>query len=245
MKRKLILLNLLLVGLTAAAGWKLREQYLADRQLTQKVRTNSVKTLPPPLTTAMPKPDPFSGATYAEVAQKNLFAKDRNPNVIIDVPPPKPVKKMPPLPIVFGVMGLPSGMTAIMAEKLGARSRGVLVGETVGDFKVVELTRETATFEWDGKRITKKLEELSERASAPAGTAAAAPDAALASTNAANIASVPGAAPVAPAPAKQVTVGDNMKACQPGDTSPAGTVVDGYHKVLEATPFGNACRWVK
>ena len=239
MKRKLIFLNLLLIGLTAAAGWKLREQYLADQQQTQVVRKNPVKVIIPPPAPAIPKPDPFTGATYADVAQKNLFAKDRNPNVIIDVPPPAPVKKMPPLPVVFGVMGLPSGMTAIMAEKVGARSRGIGVGENIGEFKVIALSRETASFEWDGKRIDRKLEELSERNSAPAPAEAAAAMAAAnpnAPTRAIN---------VAPDPVKQVTIGDNVKACQPGDSSPAGTVVDGYRKVSEATPFGNACRWVK
>jgi hypothetical protein len=35
-----------------------------------------------------------------------------------------------------------------------------------------------------------------------------------------------------------------VKNCKPGDTSPAGTVVDGYKKVIEQTPFGAACRWV-
>ncbi len=203
-----------------------------------------MKPVQPPPAPPTPKPDPFTGATYADVAQKNLFAKDRNPNVIIDVPPPKPVKKMPPLPIVFGVMGLPSGMTAIMAEKPGVRSRGVLVGETVGEFKVVALTRDTASFEWDGQRINRKLEELTERASAPAGSGGGV-DLAASSANPANMAAAPGAAPVAPAPAKQVTIGDNIKACQPGDTTPAGTIVDGYRKISEPTPFGNACRWIK
>jgi hypothetical protein len=35
-----------------------------------------------------------------------------------------------------------------------------------------------------------------------------------------------------------------VKNCQAGDTSPAGTVVDGYKKVIEQTPFGRACRWI-
>ena len=47
---------------------------------------------------------------YNDVAQKNLFSKDRNPQVIIDPPkPPDPPKPMPKLPVVYGVMGLPSG----------------------------------------------------------------------------------------------------------------------------------------
>jgi hypothetical protein len=29
----------------------------------------------------------------------------------------------------------------------------------------------------------------------------------------------------------------------PGDTTPAGTVRDGYRKLVTQTPFGNACRW--
>ena len=33
------------------------------------------------------------------------------------------------------------------------------------------------------------------------------------------------------------------KTCTPGDSSPAGTVADGYRKVLVATPFGNSCHW--
>lgn len=39
-------------------------------------------------------------------------------------------------------------------------------------------------------------------------------------------------------------IGGGVKACVPGDDSPAGTVVDGYKKVIEATPFGTACRWI-
>lgn len=234
MKRKLIFLNLLLAGLTLAAGWKLRQQYLADRQLTMTVRRNPVKPAPVPPAVAIPKPDPFTGVNYADVAQKNLFAKDRNPNVIVDVVAPPPPKKMPPLPIVSGVMGLPSGMTALMAEKAGASTHGVHVGETIGDFKLIAISREAVSFEWDGKRIDKKLEELVDHPAAPEAPAAA---------NAANTPSV--AAPAAPAPKNQATIGDNMKACQPGDKTPAGTVVDGYRNVREPTPFGEACRWIK
>ncbi len=51
-----------------------------------------------------------------------------------------------------------------------------------------------------------------------------------------------------PASTKQPTMGvaldDRTNACVPSDTSPAGTVLNGYTKVIEVTPFGNACRWV-
>ena len=54
------------------------------------------------------------------------------------------------------------------------------------------------------------------------------------------------ATPTPPAEAKPgaVVIGNSTKNCTPGDNSPAGTVVDGYKKVVEATPFGNACRWI-
>jgi hypothetical protein len=50
-------------------------------------------------------------------------------------------------------------------------------------------------------------------------------------------------APVEAKPSDTV-IGEGSKACVPGDNSPAGTVADGYKKVIEATPFGNACRWI-
>jgi hypothetical protein len=235
LKRKLIFLNLLLAGLTIAAGWKLREQYLADQRLRETVRKNPVKPVPAPPVAAVPKPDPFTGVNYADVAQKNLFAKDRNPNVIVDVVAPPPPKKMPPLPLLFGVMGLPSGMTALMAEKPEARTHGVHVGEMIGDFKLVALNAQTVSFEWDGKRIDKKVEDLVDHPPVPQEAAAA---------NPANAAAVSNAPPPPPKPST-VSMGENTKGCQQGDTSPAGTVVDGYRKLYEPTPFGPACRWIK
>ena len=35
-----------------------------------------------------------------------------------------------------------------------------------------------------------------------------------------------------------------FKRCELNDNTPAGTIVDGYRKVVSRTPFGEACRWV-
>ena len=238
MKRKLLLLNFILLAGTAFAAYKLREQYLADQMHVDKVRRQKVPVVPAAAAVVTPKPDPFTGLPYADVAQKDLFSKDRNPNVVIEVPPPKPVKVMPPLPQVAGVMGLPSGMMALMSERAEVRPHGVRVNEVVGDFKVIGITPQVISFEWDGKRVDKKVEELLARAPAPPPVAGAAP----VSANPANL--IPGAPP-APAKPSGVVIGNAMKACTPGDTSPAGTVADGYKKVVEATPFGDACRWLQ
>ncbi len=241
MKRKLIFLNLLLLAGTSFAAWKLREQYLADQGRTAHVHRNPVKVVPVAPAVATPKPDPFTGLPYAEVAQKNLFSKDRNPNVVIEAPPPVPVKVMPPLPLVAGVMGLPSGMLALMSEKPEIKPHGVRVNEMVGAFKVVALTPQTVSFEWDGKRIDKKVEELLARAPTPAQAVNSGGPVSLG--NPANEAALPGARPAEAKPGA-VVIGNSMKNCTAGDNSPAGTVADGYKKVVEATPFGNACRWI-
>ena len=231
MKRKLIFLNFILLVGSGFAAWKLREQYLADQVKTDKLRRTYIKPQAAVALAPTPKPDPFTGLPYAEVAQKDLFSKDRNPNVVIEVPPPKPPKIMPPLPQVAGVMGLPSGMMALMSEKPEIRPHGVRINEIVGDFKVVAITPQEISFEWDGQRINRKVEDLLARAPTPAAAA---------------VGQAVTGIPLPPAPAKptDIVIGAGVKACAPGDTSPAGTIADGYKKISEATPFGNACRWV-
>jgi hypothetical protein len=34
-----------------------------------------------------------------------------------------------------------------------------------------------------------------------------------------------------------------IRLCNPGDTSPEGSVVDGFRKVSSPTPFGSSCLW--
>src|SRR5665213_4381676 len=83
---------------------------------------------------------------------------------------------MPPLPVVFGVMGLPSGTKAIMAEKKGADSKTVRSGDTIGEFQIVALDPVNVTFLWDGKQISRKIDDLIDRSgnTPPAGAPQAA-----------------------------------------------------------------------
>jgi hypothetical protein len=136
-------------------------------------------------------------------------------------------------------MSFPDGPTVIMSEKSGARHRGIHIGEQIGDFVLRGVNTREISFEWDGKLITRSLEEVIERKPEPASAAGGA---AVAATPAA------GSRPAPPAPTGQpapgVDIGEGLKACQPGDTSPAGTVVDGMRKVVTPSPFGQVCRWV-
>jgi hypothetical protein len=167
-----------------------------------------------------------------------LFSKDRNPNVVVEAPPPPPPKPMPPLPVLYGVMNVVDGTTAIMGEKPGAKPLGVRPGDQVGEFTLLAVNRDEITLEWDGKAVTRNIEEMIVRsASAPAS-----PDV-----------PTPRASQPAPSIAPELTqrpgepgkdIGSGVRACQQGDTSPAGTVADGHKKVVNPTPFGNMCQWV-
>ncbi len=45
-----------------------------------RCRASKVPGMPP-----LDKVDPLSAASYLEIALKNLFSEDRNPNVVVDV----------------------------------------------------------------------------------------------------------------------------------------------------------------
>jgi mannose-6-phosphate isomerase-like protein (cupin superfamily) len=40
-------------------------------------------------------------------------------------------------------------------------------------------------------------------------------------------------------------VGQGYRGCLPGDTSPSGTIAEGYRKVMSTSPFGVSCGWEK
>ena len=121
--------------------------------------------------TPAPKPDAAPATKYADVATKDLFSKDRNPTVVIEPPKVEAPKPMPPLPVVYGVLGLPSGTKAIMAEKAGVASRSVHAGDTIGEFKIASLDPQNVVFDWDGKQISRKIEDLIDRSNGAGGSA--------------------------------------------------------------------------
>lgn len=235
MKRKLLLLNLTLLALSVALGLHLRQQWLDARAEEQAVLERRLKPAPAPRVPPLPAVEPVKAATYNEIAQKMLFSKDRNPIVVVVPPPaPKPVP-MPALPLFHGVVDFGDGPMAIMSEGPKGPHRDYQPGDKVGAFKLVSVDSEELTLEWEGKTITKRIDEFIDR-STPAPAAGA------------QAAAARPAAPVPPpvtnapaAPGGELNGG--VKACQPGDNSPAGTVTDGMRKVIKPTPFGSRCYW--
>jgi hypothetical protein len=247
LKPKLIALNLLLALGVLAAVWQARVHWDEAKAVRRANLNVPIKPAPAPPLTPSPKPEPAVATRYADVAEKDLFTPDRNPVVIVPPPVVEKPKPMPPLPVVFGVMGLPSGTKAIMAEKSGGPSKAVRAGETIGDFKVLALDTKKVTFEWGDKQLERNIDDLIDRSGNPpgAGGGSAAPQASGPS------------GPAAPAPPAAQVVNNNPTKtdlgppsgqnflCKQGDTAPAGAVVDGFKKTVSQSIFGPVCRWVK
>lgn len=236
MKRKLIALDLALVAAIGAASWRLRQDWITLRAREHRLYQRSVKGSQPPVFNVAPAPQPVAAVGYAEIALKMLFSKDRNPDVVIEPtkePPPKP---MPPLPLLYGVMNLLDSTTVVMSENAAAPHQGVRLGEQIGPFTLVAVTREDITLDWDGQPITKKIDDMLVRQPVPAAPSNVA-------AKPAQPVRVEGQAPPKADAAPGADIGNGVRACQAGDSSPAGTVSSGYRKAVSATPFGSACRW--
>jgi hypothetical protein len=233
-KRKLLLANLALLALCAAGGVHLRREWTESRAREEAVLLKRIQPAAPPPMAPLPATEPVKAAGYNDIAQKMLFSKDRNSVVVVEPPPlPKPIP-MPALPLFHGMLDLGDGPMAIMSDGPKGPHRDYQPGDKVGAFKLVAVNNEELVLEWEGKTITKRVDEILDRSTAappapgPPIAAAPAPIAAVVAQGAA----APGG-----------DLGQGTKACQPGDTSPAGTVADGMRKVIKPTPFGSKCYW--
>jgi len=237
LKRKLILLNLVLVALLVAVGaryWRVNgEARLRERNvLNVTVNPEKAVMLPP-----VPALAPVSAVAYIDVAQKMLFARDRNPNVIIDATPPPPVPIMPALPGFYGLMTGFGDPGIILSERAGGPQKIYRAGDTIGAFKLLAFDNRKIVLDWDGEKVERRLDELivkalvqSAASNTPTGGAAAAPPAAQVITN-----------PLPLGPGAEIPGGN--RACQANDSTPGGTVTGGMKKVEVQGMFGKSCVW--
>ncbi len=268
MTRRIVLLNLALLALAGTLVWTLRAKRIVAKKheaavLWQSIAPKNVMAPPP----AQPVP-PVAPANYLHVAENMLFSKDRNPTVVIEPPPVKPEPPMPPLPRYHGQMAIGEPVALLSAEKLD--QKGYHAGDEIGDFKIVSFDREKIAFEWMGKTVERKLADLAPkevvaappRGQAPAPAAAKAQPAATANASASS-----GFTSAAPASASAVTslaggassdgkpgasktpagmgddIGGGAHGCLPGDSSPSGTIREGFRKVVMESMFGSICKW--
>ena len=238
MTRKLILLDVALLALLGVLIFQMRREWIEAHARSQALLSARLTPVPAKPLAPLMRFTPLTAISYAEVALLNLFSKDRNAQVVIDVTPPKE-KPVPPFPVARGVLiweGTPPAI--VLSVRPGGQQRAYREGDRVGEWKLVSMDNQYVTFEWDGKEFKKRIDELMDRSalvaeSAPAAAAPSAPTAPKTQSLSDTKSGGPG-----------VDVGSpDMRGCKSDDDSAPGTVVDGYKKVVSATPFGKACRW--
>jgi hypothetical protein len=238
--KKLILLNLALLALLGLVCWRFRQQYRQMKAHEVAVLGRKLQSAPPPALAALPKPEKLQATSYLAVAAQNLFSKDRDPNEIPDPPkPPPPPPPVPAFPAARGVMlwqGEPP--TVLLSEQPGGSQKGYHPGDRIGPWKILAVTNQHVTFEWEGKQFQKRIDELLDK------------------TLVAKAEPPPSVAPNAPQPQTKslsetktgmgVDVGGGQRAASCTDGVAPGTVLDGYVRMASQNPMtGQTCYWQK
>jgi hypothetical protein len=229
----MMLLNAVLAAVLIFAGFQWRSQYRAAREKERKMLGAKPAATVQAQFVPLQNQPPVLATKYNEVAQKMLLHPSRNPDIPpppIEAPPPPP--PMPHLPKYHGSMNLDGEAVAILSEGNNPFQE-VKAGGAIGQFKLVDVNTRDITFEWRGTQVRKTLNEILDR------------HAEVASTNNAPSSNAP---PPPPQIKSQIgpvaeTNGFGTKACDPNDSYPEGTVVNGFRKASVPTPFGKACRW--
>jgi hypothetical protein len=236
--RKLILLNAVLALVVVYGGVQLRDAYRAAKAREAALRAVRFPPSPAPPFVPLPNDAPVLPSGYKDVAIENLFHPSRNPDVPVELPPPPPPPPpMPALPGYHGQMNLDGdGPMALLVEKPGMPEKAIKPGETIGQFKLVDVNTSEITFAWtfNGELAKRSLRDLADNTAVAAGqdtrplAAASAP---------------PPPPPIKSAIGPGELTGQGTKICDPNDSMPAGTVVGGFKKTVGRTPFGPFCVW--
>ena len=245
MNRKMVLLNLALIGLASVLVWQVRIRWLASQGHQREVLSKSVRGKPILAPPPAPAPKTTTPAEYIDVAQRTLFARDRNPNVVVEPPPaPPPPPPMPALPFYYGQMSF--GEEVILLSLGSTEQKRYHAGDDIGPFRIVSYDRDNITFEWRGDPVERKLAELKPKETAQALAASTPVAAASAPAPVQNLSSI--SAPAQPSgaqanPTLGVDMGGGFRGCAAGDNSPAGTLLNGYRKVVARNLMGTSCHW--
>ena len=240
MNRKIVLLNVLLLALLIWLGMQLRQSWLESKAREQAALARTATPSPQVAPPSVPAVNPAAAVEYIDVAQRMLFSKDRDPNVIIDVvppPPPPPEKPVPPLPKYYGQMDFGEPVIVLSTDKTPQKS--YRAGDKIGEFKIAAFDRDSVTLEWNDKTLKNDLKDLTPKeAERPVQAVAAKASAAAPSASITKM----GGAPPKSDPALGAPNGI-YRTCLPSDTSPDGTVKDGFRKVIVSGLMGATCQW--
>jgi hypothetical protein len=245
MNRKLIALDLALVALLVWAGYGLRQMWQAARAREAAEFRHKTGAVPVAPLTPLPNPPAVVPAKYKNIADKFLLSKDRNPDVPVEPPPPPPPEPpMPALPVFHGMMNLGEGPLAFMSLNANSPYETIRPGEEIGQFKLLSVNQKEIELEWHGKKVHKLVDELLDNSQSQ--SQAGAPQQQQIDPSFRTVITPQAAAPPPEPPAEKGPGEANQfgtAPCQQNDTTPFGTVRDGFRKIERITPFGRTCLW--
>ena len=163
-------LNAVLAIVVVYGGVQLRNEYKAEKAREAALRRARIAPAPAPPFVPLPNDAPVLPSGYKDVAMKNLFHPSRDPNVPVELPPPPPPPPpMPDLPRYHGQMNLGDGPMALLVEKSGMSEKAIKPGETIGQFKLVDVNTNEITFAWtfNGELARRSLRDVADN-TAPA-----------------------------------------------------------------------------
>jgi hypothetical protein len=246
MSRKLILLNVALLGIVVYAGVMLRNEMQSAKAREARMHAAKVQTMPPAPLNPLPQQQPVVATGYKDVAMKTLFHPSRNPDLPPPPPPPAPPPPppIPPLPKYHGTMNIFGDGPQALLSLNSLPTTPVSIGESIGAFKLVDLNTVDITFDYQGTILRRTLAQLTDRtitASSGSGSGGGGNEGRSVSAPP----PMPAAAPLIQQPVGPVgeATSFGFKTCAPNESLPDGTIQGGYRKVSYNTPFGKACRW--
>jgi hypothetical protein len=249
MSRKLLLINVMLLGLLILGVAEFVHQVQGAQQRYALLR-DPMPAKEAPVYPAPASPPRVRQRDYLPVVDRLLFSQDRNPVVEVEVPPPAEVEQRPGLPLLVGLMDLGSGPIAMMAATAKGTPRAVGIGEKVGEFTFLAAQGDTLTLEWKGQQFEATEAELTGANGAEPGSKSRVQKR---------------KAPRRPAPKSSTQLGSDKsksvstkhyigpplsgqvgrRSADPSDGVADGTESDGFTRRVHQTPFGAQHWWEK
>ena len=238
MKKNLILINLLLLGVSVILAQKLKSdwtRYQSDNNLTHLKSAKDAHVRSLPSTT-----QPVAVINYSTIVDKYLFAQDRNNVIPPETPPAERAKPLAPKPLLMGIMDLGEEQFAWLVSsdpKEDKDYRKIKVGENLGDYKLVKILDQKVMMDAAGEEVEVRLNEPSKVVARDAGSAA------TGSSDSHRVTSI-GGTPSAPSHSDSSPAAASSGQHRPEDV-PEGTIVNGRKKVVVPSPFGPMTSWVE
>ena len=229
MRKNLLLLSLLLLGLTVFLASQLRVQWRKYQS------EHNLALLDPKMDQKNPAQKPSSTAAevanYSAIVDRNLFNTDRN-----SVIPPEPTtttKSVGPKPILMGMLGLGDSQFALMIpsdSKETPNYQKVKVGESFQGYTLSKILDQKVLMKVDGQEVEVQINEPKKPAIREYNQAGANAGAADRVTS------------IGAGPAGSGSAAPNL--APRVETVPVGAVVNGRKKTLVPSPFGPMEVWV-